>query len=202
MLNLHQKFPDLYRDTKPHLFIYYTTNNYASTGDYRGCYNLGCKGFVQTNRSIVIGGGYTLVSTVGGTQRNVTLEAYRDPATGHWWLRYGGNTWVGYYPNTLFSTAGLKNYGKIVEFGGEIIDDGLYGASRTDMGSGRWPSEGWTKAAYIKRIHYWGTNKANYETGFATFLNNAAGYYNVSSILSSTSTTWRKYFYYGGPGAP
>ena len=99
-----QVFPSLYGDTSPHLFVYYTTANYTTTGDNQGCYNLSCVGFVQTNNSVVIGGALANVSSQGGTQAQITLSFIRDTGDSNdYWLSYNG-TPVGYYPSSL-STA-------------------------------------------------------------------------------------------------
>lgn len=189
-----QKYRDLYGDWRSHLFIYFTPDNYGSGG----CYNLSCNGFVQTNGSVYIGGGFTNYSSDGGTQYEFKLLWYKDGTEGHWWLRYG-DTWVGYYPRTLFDDNGLRNKASRVSFGGEIVNrrtDNRH--TRTDMGSGHWPSEGFGSAAYQRAVRYVDTsNFYQRATGLSTSVTNDDCY---DLSLSSSSGSWEEYFYFGGSG--
>lgn len=196
-----QEYPSHYGDSQPRLFIYFTTNGYSSSGNNTGCYNLDCTGFVQVNGDVVIGGALTPISTVGGEQYCVTLETYRDPANGNWWIRWDGDTWLGYYPTELFSLTGLKYNSGIIEFGGEIFDDGINGHTMTDMGSGRFPSEGWGNAAWTRDIHYWDTG-GSYQQAFGlTTARTNSDYYDIELIETSTDPEWGVYYFFGGPGA-
>lgn len=193
-----QNYRDLYGDTRSHLFIYYTTGNYQNG---TGCYNLSCSGFVQTDNSVVIGGGFANYSTQGGSQYHVSLAYFRDPSPpNHWWLRYGGSTWVGYYPNSLFDAQGIAAASDRVDVGGEIINLSTGGVhTTTDMGSGRFPGEGFGAAAFTKKIQYWSPSNSLFDaTSLSRSVTNAS-YYDLS-LSSSTDTAWRRYFYFGGPG--
>jgi PKD repeat protein len=192
-----QVLQQLYGDSKPHLFIYYTTGNYQ-TGT--GCYNLSCTGFVQIDSSVPIGGGYTVSSTQGGTQYIISLAYQRNPSPPHdWWLRYN-DTWVGYYPNSLFDSEGIANYSDHVDFGGEIVNSQVGGLhTTTNMGSGRFPSEGPGHAAYTKKIQYWDTSGTQFDaTGLIRDVTTAS-YYDLS-LGSSADSSVGMYFYFGGPG--
>ncbi len=192
-----QNFQQLYGDSRSHLFIYFTTANYQ-TGT--GCYNLTCTGFVQTDSSVVVGGGFTVYSAPGGTQYEVPMTVFRDAsAPHHWWVKYN-DTWVGYYPNSLFDAQGIANYSDHVDFGGEIVNVWNGGQhTTTDMGSGRFPSEGYGAAAYTKKMQYWDTSNALFNASNLTRAVTNASYYDLS-LGSSTDATWLKYFYFGGPG--
>ncbi|MFZ2446676.1 MAG: neprosin family prolyl endopeptidase [Syntrophobacteraceae bacterium] len=194
-----QVYAAKYGNYRPRLFIYFTTNGYTATGNYKGCYNLDCKGFVQTNSSIVVGSTLSPVSKVGGTQYTSTLDAWRDPGTGHWWIRYNG-AWLGYYPTTLYASSGLKPYSARIDFGGEIIDDKIGGHTATDMGSGYFPQAGFRKAAFTKKIHYWNTaNKYYNATGLIRGVTNSY-YYDLILYNYATDANWKVSFYFGGPG--
>ena len=187
----------IYGDSNPHLFIYRTTGNYQ-TGT--GCYNLDCTGFVQTDNSVIIGGNLTPYSTQGGTQYEVSLAYFRDTSAPHnWWLKYG-NTWVGYYPNSLYNSQGIANYSDEIDFGGEIVNDSTGGLhTTTQMGSGHFPSDGFGVAAYTKKIQYWDTSATQFDaTGLNRDVTNAS-YYDLS-LWASTDSNWLRYFYFGGPG--
>src|ERR1043166_227448 len=70
----------LYGDDRTHLFIYSSA---------AGCYNLNCKGFVQTNPDVVIGGPLSCTSVEDGPQCEITLE-YARSDYGDWWLKVDG----------------------------------------------------------------------------------------------------------------
>jgi PKD repeat protein len=192
-----QNFQQLYGDSRSHLFIYHTTGNYQ-TGT--GCYNLTCTGFVQTDNSVILGGSFTSYSTVGGAQYDISLAYFRDlSAPYNWWLKFNG-TWVGYYPNSLFDSQGIANYSDRTDFGGEIVNNQTGGLhTTTQMGSGRFPSEGLGAAAYTNRIQYWDTSGTQLDATSLTPDVTNASYYDLS-LGSSTDSSVGSYFYFGGPG--
>src|SRR6266566_129133 len=189
-----QVYRDLYGDWRAHLFIYFTPDNYGSGG----CYNLSCRGFVQVNNTVYIGGGFTVYSSDGGPQYWIKLLWYKDGTEGHWWLRYG-DTWVGYYPRTLFDDNGLRNEADRIDFGGEIVNtrtDNRH--TRTDMGSGNWPYQGYGYAAYQRGLRYVDTsNFYQRATGLNRSVTNRMCY---DLDLLSSSGSWEEYFYFGGSG--
>ena len=191
-----QKYRQLYSDYRPRLFIYFTPDNYGAGG----CYNLTCSAFVQVNNSVYIGGGFTNISSHPhpSTAWEFTIRWQRHGETGDWWLKYG-NTWVGYYPAKLFDNSGLSPKGDKVHFFGEITDkrsDGRH--TRTDMGSGHFPKDGFGYAAYQRRIrtittsNYWNIRPT------LTISRTDANCYDIEQHNSSGS--WERYFYFGGPG--
>ncbi len=191
-----QKYRDLYGDYSPRLFIYFTPDNYGDGG----CYNLTCDAFVQVNNSVYIGGGFTNISQHPhpSTAWEFALRWQKDGTTGHWWLKYG-DTWVGYYPRSLFDSNGLRDLAAKVDFGGEIIDQQPGGRhTKTDMGSGHFPNDGFGYAAYQRQIRYittsnvWGTHPS------LTDSRTDSDCYDIS-VLNSTGS-WERYFYFGGPG--
>lgn len=189
-----QVYRDKYGDNRARLFLYFTPDNYGDGG----CYNLDCSGFVQVANNIYIGGGFTSYSSYNGAQYTFKLLWVRDPANGNWWLRYG-NTWVGYYPTGLFDSNGLKNKANKLSYGGEIIDRQTSGRhTRTDMGSGSFPSAGFSRAAYQRSIRYVDTSYY-YRTHTGLFeARDDSKCYDVD--LTSGSGSWGTYFYFGGAG--
>ncbi len=191
-----QKFRDLYGDYRPRLFIYFTPDNYGSGG----CYNLTCSAFVQVNNSVYIGGGFTNISAHPhpSTAWEFTIRWQRHDETGDWWLKYG-DTWVGYYPSSLFDDNGLRPRGSKASFYGEIIDDQPGGRhTRTDMGSGHFPGDGFGYAAYQRRIRTITTSNVwNIRPALSTSRTDANCY---DIDMSSSSGSWERYFYFGGPG--
>ncbi|GKE45469.1 putative MORC family CW-type zinc finger protein 3-like protein isoform X1 [Tanacetum coccineum] len=69
--------PELYGDTHPRFFTYWTTDAYQTTG----CYNLLCSGFVQTNNRIAIG------AAISPTSDDMEGSQTRELVVGIW-IRY------------------------------------------------------------------------------------------------------------------
>ncbi|CAN0881750.1 hypothetical protein LINGRAHAP2_LOCUS14416 [Linum grandiflorum] len=140
--------------------IFYSENkiNYCvcQSDGYRstGCYNLECAGFVQTSNKIALGTGFTPMSTYGGGQFEITITIHKDITTGNWWLQVQGEN-LGYWPFSMFNGGGLSSYSTAINWGGEITNTSPEGVhTETDMGSGHFPSEGWGKAAFIRKMGY------------------------------------------------
>lgn len=191
-----QKYRNLYGDYRPRLFIYFTPDNYGSGG----CYNLSCSAFVQVNNSVYIGGGFTDISTHPhpSTAWEFTIRWQRHGKTGDWWLKYG-STWVGYYPSNLFDNNGLRPRGSRASFFGEIIDDQPGGRhTRTDMGSGHFPGDGFGNAAYQRRIRTITTSNVWNIRPSLWASRTDANCYDID--VRNSSGSWERYFYFGGPG--
>ncbi|KAG9440837.1 hypothetical protein H6P81_021002 [Aristolochia fimbriata] len=190
-------YPGLYGDSKTHLFVYWTADGYKRTG----CYNLKCSGFVQVSRTIYPGMSFSAVSSYGGTQVEMTLLAFWDEGTKNWWLGYYGNgggnvIWVGYWPGSLFKT--LVRTANRVDWGGEVVGD----STRTfpPMGSGHFPSEGYSKAAYMRKIYYVDPNLVlrDIPTNLRK-IETCPSRYKLQD-MGTGSAAFRRYFFYGGPG--
>lgn len=203
-----QKYPSRYGDNNTHLFIFFTTNGYTSTGNNIGCYNLSCTGFVQTDNSVVIGGAFGATSILGGQQQEVPIAFIRDTnATPNWWLMVN-NVPIGYYPSTLYDAQGIASFSDRVNFGGEIINLETGGShTSTEMGSGHFPSEGAGRAAYMRNLQYRDTSNATQAaSGLQRYVLASNGaqvtnYYDL--VLNPTPVAgWGQYFYFGGPGLP
>jgi hypothetical protein len=189
-----QLYPDKYGDWNARLFIYFTPDNYGSGG----CYNNDCGKFVQVSNTIYPGTKYSAYSTYDGPQKTITLLLYKDGTTGSWWLRHG-DTWVGYWPRSLFDSAGLRDQAARVTFGGEIIDRQTGGThTRTDMGSGQFPAAGFGRAAYQRGIRYVDTSRFYRNVSLAVARTDSYCY-DIAQRTSSSSG-WERYFYFGGSG--
>ncbi|CAN1233899.1 hypothetical protein LINPERPRIM_LOCUS4037 [Linum perenne] len=68
-----QVSPELYGDSRPRLFTYWTSDSYQATG----CYNLLCSGFVQTNSRIAIGAAISPVSSFSGSQYDISILIWK-----------------------------------------------------------------------------------------------------------------------------
>ncbi|TVU04466.1 hypothetical protein EJB05_47576 [Eragrostis curvula] len=193
-----QVSPELYGDSRPRLFTYWTSDAYEATG----CYNALCPGFVQTSSRIAIGASISPVSSVAGAQYDVTLLIWKDPKVGNWWLSYGDQL-VGYWPAQLFTH--LSDHATMVEWGGEVVDtrpDGVHTA--TQMGSGRFAGEGFGRASYFRNLETVDADNSLVQVpldALQTLAENA-GCYDIRKAYDDGdhAAGWGTHFYYGGPG--
>ena len=178
------------------LFIYWTANDYQSTG----CYNLDCTAFVQTNNNWALGGAFTNYSSYGGTQWGFTLQwKYYQ---GNWWLFLQGSgsiQAVGYYPGSIYRGGPLSKKSSLIEYGGETYTPTT---NWPQMGSGKFASAGWQKAAFQKTIFYIPNNQSGGTGVWATLspLQTNPKCYTIIITPSSSGGSWGTYFYFGGPG--
>ncbi|KAI4303034.1 hypothetical protein MLD38_038714 [Melastoma candidum] len=187
-----QVSPELYGDSRPRLFTYWTSDSYQATG----CYNLLCSGFIQTTRKIAIGAAISPVSSFSGNQFDITILIWKDPKFGNWWLRFG-ETLVGYWPSELFTH--LADHATMVEFGGEVVNSRAeYGAhTTTQMGSGRFAEDGFGRASYFRNLEVVDSdNSLSAIQSISTLAEDTDCY----DIRSSYDEAWGSHFYYGGPG--
>ncbi|MED6180693.1 hypothetical protein PIB30_012569 [Stylosanthes scabra] len=187
-----QVSPELYGDSFPRFFTYWTTDAYQATG----CYNLLCSGFVQVNNKIAIGAAISPTSSYNGGQFDISLLIWKDPKHGNWWLEFGSGVLVGYWPSFLFSHLG--DHASMIQFGGEVVNSRSSGShTSTQMGSGHFAEEGFAKASYFRNLQVvdWDNNLIP--------LNNLkvlADHPNCYDIQGAINNVWGNYFYYGGPG--
>jgi hypothetical protein len=191
----------LYNDWKAHLFVFYTTNGYSKKGDNIGGYNRDVLGWVQHSRTTFPGALIQPNSVTGGSQRVLFIK-YRL-WQGNWWFRVG-NEWIGFYPASLFSEAGLRDKADAIFFYGEVADSTAHlGKSRTDMGSGRWANERWPFAGYAHNLRVQDQasgHLVDYDTTTGWENESDPSLYTLETHIKS-GTSWGSYFWFGGPGA-
>ncbi|KAL6607765.1 hypothetical protein ACP70R_040828 [Stipagrostis hirtigluma subsp. patula] len=190
-----QVSPELYGDSSPRFFTYWTSDAYRETG----CYNLHCAGFVQTSSRVAVGAAISPVSSYGGRQFDVTVLIWKDPRRGHWWLQLGsgaGGALVGYWPSSLFTHLG--SHADMAQFGGEVAGRPP-GAphTATQMGSGRFPGEGYARAAYFRDVQVVDWDNGLVPAAGLRLLADRPGCYDIAG---GSGGAWGTYFYYGGPG--
>ncbi|CAN6345425.1 unnamed protein product [Urochloa humidicola] len=194
-----QVSPQLYGDNNPRFFTYWTDDAYRETG----CYNLHCSGFVQTSNHIAIGAAISPISSYAGRQFDITVLIWKDPRQGHWWLQLGSGggagrgTLVGYWPSSLFTHLGSR--AGMVQFGGEVVNARPAGAphTATQMGSGRFPGEGYARAAYFRNVQVVDWDNSLVPAAGLRLLADRPGCYDIAG---GSGGAWGTYFYYGGPG--
>ncbi|CAH9118223.1 unnamed protein product [Cuscuta europaea] len=187
-----QVSPDLYGDHNTRLFTYWTSDAYQATG----CYNLLCSGFIQINNNIAMGATISPLSNYRGSQYDVSILVWKDPTLGNWWMQFGKNNILGYWPAYLFSN--LQDSASMVEWGGEVVNsesDGLH--TTTQMGSGHFPGEGFGKASYFRNIQVVdASNNLRPPQDLGVFTEDD----NCYNVHLGENGNWGNYFYYGGPG--
>ncbi|KAJ8497660.1 hypothetical protein OPV22_008212 [Ensete ventricosum] len=187
-----QVSPELYGDSRPRLFTYWTSDAYRATG----CYNLLCAGFIQTNNRIAIGAAISPVSSPGSSQYDITILVWKDPKLGNWWMSFGDSMLVGYWPAELFTH--LSDRATMVEWGGEVVNMRPNGEhTSTQMGSGRFAGSGFGKASYFRNLEVVDADNSLVSAqAIATLAENTKCY----DIRSFSNADWGTSFYFGGPG--
>ncbi|KAL3835593.1 hypothetical protein ACJIZ3_010329 [Penstemon smallii] len=188
-----QVSPEIYGDSYPRFFTYWTSDAYQATG----CYNLLCSGFVQTNNKIAIGAAISPTSGYNGGQFDISLLVWKDPKHGNWWLEFGNGILVGYWPSFLFTH--LRDKASMVQFGGEIVNSRSSTGSHTStqMGSGHFAGEGFGKASYFRNLQVVDWDNSLIPLSNLRVL---ADHPNCYDIQGGINRVWGNYFYYGGPG--
>jgi hypothetical protein len=191
-----QDYYGMYGDYIPHLFIYYTTNNYASDDDYIGGYNTDVAGWIQYSSTYYPGMALNNFSVYNGLQTEIYIEVHLYD--GNWWIAFNHN-WIGYYPASLFDTTGLRSSGSEVHWYGEMIDAGDGVNSYTDIGSGHFANEGFGKAAFMRLLQYRNTSNTMVQYKDLITTLGKSGQYSVDGYFSNTGS-WGSYMFFGGPG--
>ncbi len=186
-----QVYPGLYGDSQPHLFTYWTADNYNSTG----CYNLTCGAFVQIGASFAPGMAVGPISVTGGSQYVLELASWLTG--GRWWLYYNGTQGtnaIGYYPVSLYRGGALAAHASEIDYGGEVVGT----TSFPPMGSGAFANQKWQHAAYQRTIGYWppaGGAMLN-----ASLTASQAWPNCYTAELDLYAPPWSETLWYGGPG--
>ncbi|KAJ3674621.1 hypothetical protein LUZ60_005237 [Juncus effusus] len=186
-----QVSPDLYGDNNTRLFTYWTSDAYQATG----CYNLLCSGFIQINNEIAMGASIYPISNPGGSQYDISIMVWKDPKEGNWWMQFGRDYVLGYWPSFLFSY--LADSASMIEWGGEVVNSEPDGShTSTQMGSGRFPEEGFGKSSYFRNIQVVDqSNNLRAPKGIGSFTEQS----NCYDVQNGNNGDWGSYFYYGGP---
>jgi hypothetical protein len=177
----------MYGTDLPCLFIYWTRDNYISSG----CYNLSCDAFVQTDSSIVLGSALTF--STPGTNTQVEYQMGFFFSGGNWWF-YLNNQPIGYYPGSLYQGGALSNGAGIIDFGGETVGDGTW----PQMGSGAFANGGFGVAAYTRSIGYFPPSGGTVDAALNQQQPSPQCY--TINVSKSSGTNWGSYIFFGGPG--
>jgi Neprosin len=187
-----QNYPALYGTESAAPFIYYTADDYNTTG----CYNLTCGKFVQVSKAITFGAAFAAGSySVPHNSTQYYLPFQYKFASGNWYLFYNG-TEIGYYPGSVYLGGQLTQYSTLLEFGSESV------------GTTVWPAEGsglfgatyaYDEAAWQRLLFYINTSNVSIWDSL-TYDAPSPACYTGSPATYSSSSGWGIYFYFGGPG--
>jgi hypothetical protein len=183
-----QNYPAKYGTEDSRLFIYWTADNYATTG----CYNLDCAGFVQVDNSATLGGNFDDYSSFYGPQYEIGVQFFLYQ--GNWWLSIQG-TWIGYYPGYLYRGGQLTYYAQTIEYGTESDASAVWPGE----GSGYWANGGFGLAAYQRNVFYTDGN-GNGIFSTLTPYNTSPGCYSTAGPYFDGTSSWGSYFFAGGVG--
>ena len=186
-----QVYPALYGDAQPHLFTYWTADNYTNTG----CYNLSCSAFVQTSTAYTPGMAIGPSSVSGGPQYSIELAYWLTG--GRWWLYVNGTSGsnaIGYYPVSLYQGGALASQAAEIDYGGETTGT----TSFPPMGSGAFANQGWQRAAYQRTIGYWPPSGGAMVNASLTASQAWPACYTAQ--VQMYAAPWFETLWYGGPG--
>ncbi|XP_057837074.2 protein neprosin isoform X3 [Cryptomeria japonica] len=191
-------YPAHYGDSRPRLFVYWTNDDYKSTG----CRNAECPGFVLSNGAQnYLGQPIDQVSEDGKDQIDKLISIKREILQGEAiWSLYIEDNVVGYWPGSLFSS--LAESTNVVQYGGEVLhstNDIGTPFSKTHMGSGHFSQEGFSKAAYIRDIQMHNSNNALVYPQESIIVGKPLCY-NLTLGIDNTNSEWGHYMFFGGPG--
>lgn len=204
-----QSDPDRHHgDARPRFFAFSTTNGYQhyqdrewwKTHNGTSCYDLECGQFVQVDPT------FDFSAPVQPGEIDVAYVKYGEA----WWLRVQ-NRWIGYYPASLYSEAGLRNRATTIDFGGEVVnnrDAAGHGHpnwhTTSGMGTGGFPEAAYPQAAYQRQLGYFASADGKDLTPAHGLEVKAKkpGCYRASTPVEAFNfnPTWGTYFFFGGPG--
>jgi hypothetical protein len=181
------------------LFVYWTSTDYLSDG----CYDLDCKGFVQTSSSWVLGAPNWPGPSVSG---NPSEQVFIGPlqwtmSGGNWWLSAGfcspsktSGCTIGYYPGRVYRGGQMSRHATLLRFGGEVFSPRPPAFS--PMGSGALANAGANYAAY--QFDSWYLTSSGSKVPANLSLVNCST--NSSCFTFSCANSYCSSFYFGGPG--
>ncbi|XP_068640721.1 protein neprosin-like [Aristolochia californica] len=181
--------PAFFNDSVARFFGYWTADGYQKTG----CFNYLCQGFVQSHRWIPLGAKFQNYSIYGGDQKETIISVKLDLIK-NWWLFV--NDWaIGYWPLNIFTQ---MDGADTITWGGEVSNPNM-GSPMPEMGSGHWPTEGWTKACYMRNLQILTPDYKLLDAPTDTDIQiDLPKCYSLAD--HGNSGPWRRNFYLGGSG--
>ena len=110
---------------------------------------------------------------------------------GDWWLQVGNKYLMGYWPASLFVS--LSESASQILWGGGVVNRQKNGQhTSTQMGSGHFPEEGFSKASYFTNLQIVDGSNIHRFPKKSYISATKPNCYNVTNFINN--------FYYGGPG--
>ncbi|RID78523.1 hypothetical protein BRARA_A01339 [Brassica rapa] len=178
-----------------------TGPHYAATVNFGPSNFYGVKGHLnlwgpQVSQDQISG---AFMSVAGGPKERLSSISvgWMDLASGDWWFAYNDEN-VGYWPASLFLESGFDKRANYAAWGGQVYSPVTEKAPV--MGSGHWPGEGLSKAAYV--------NSIKVITGFKKVIDPEINRLKARETSSKCYRTlygngdkepWLRTLYYGGP---
>ncbi len=178
-------YPSHFRTMKAVLFVYWTPDGYCTCNYNKEVSNT----FYQTNNNILLGGAFGSSSTMDGPQ--VDMRFTWHFAQNCWWL-FLNKIEIGCYPGSLFGEGPLSRVADRFLVGGEVAGR----STLPVMGSGRFPVDGYQRAAYVRNCMY--VKPGQGLVPMEMELHSSAG--NCYSYQDKRMDGWDSQFFYGGPG--
>ena len=120
--------------------------------------------------------------------------------SGNWWLKVQDEE-VGYWPQSIFTY--LASGATTLDWGGEIYNSKPGGShTKTQMGSGHFPDEGYGRASYFRNIQYMdstGNFRDAEDMGLILYVTNPSCY-NIDVQNDKNYFGNGTHVYFGGPG--
>jgi hypothetical protein len=147
---------------------------------------------------------YTTLAENRKQELEVEIEVLYDPTQLLWWL-YMNNDPIGYWPTSIFDGR-LQGSANMVQWGGEIVffkGANSISHSKTAMGSGAFPIDGYPVAAYQRNNSFANATGHYFDAKPSVLvqqrnLNNPLCY-NIT-IQQGNFINWGTYFFFGGSG--
>ncbi|KAI3868959.1 hypothetical protein MKX03_003330 [Papaver bracteatum] len=185
-----QVHPKMYGDNETRFYVAWRVDYYQT-----GCYDIRCKGFVQTSSTISLGASFE-TSIFNDTQYDAIFSIFQDQSTRNWWVTLQGVE-VGYWPPFLFKQLSTK--ATRADFGGVIANTRNQGRhTSTDMGSGHLPSEGSIGvSSYFSQVKVIDGNHISKDPGTCSIIMTNPHCYGLKLDHKHLGGYG---FFYGGPG--
>jgi hypothetical protein len=171
----------------------------AAVGDYKGGWHGRVEGFNKFKpiRNAPYGPGVVLeTSEIGGGFKESLLEIQNIAGT--WWVLHNKH-WIGYYPSELFDMMMFEAC--VVHVYGEVYDGTPASWTSSDMGSGLFAEEGYSKAAYFRRPRYRDlAGTFQWPDGAAAATPNDPLCYTSSGLLVDLGPFFERAVFASGPG--
>jgi hypothetical protein len=223
---------------EPQLFIFFTTNDYGPR-EWGVCgfvlpeNNMGYVYLDKRPNAFRPGKTFLPCSHIDAKAQLVTFLQWRlvknTPGVADGWYLYIDDAWHGYFPLRFFERnvpdkkLTLADHANLGDFYGEVKDNDYdrnkdstttpQKRTTTDMGSGRWPTEGFGRAAHIESIqrlvslpgsqdHWEMASKRTWVSYVKLKLPAADPKMYKIRFIPESDTEWGSHAYVGGPGYP